>query len=193
MPVTALQRRPATASAGSQRRRAQGDLRHRAGRLADAGAGVTLCAFVGEAVVNGFVLRTSTIERQYLDHQPVDYEYFTRQALNPLAIDAKQAAVATYVKTYLGKTGSITSARAAAATDIAATTYGVLNTSSNVGPIGCNGSAITGPNCHVGVVQHQQQSARPKGDRGAGRGRHRQWRVHGHRQAADVRLACGLR
>jgi hypothetical protein len=103
-------------------------------------------AFIGDAVVNGSNLRTSTIERQYLDHQPVDYEYFTGQALNVLAIDAKQAAIATYTKTYLGKTASITSARAAGASDVAAPTYGVLNTSSNVGRIGFNGSAITGPN-----------------------------------------------
>jgi hypothetical protein len=55
-------------------------------------------------------------------------------------------AIATYTKTYLGKTGSITSARATGATDVAAPTFGVLNTSSNVGRIGFNGSAITGPN-----------------------------------------------
>jgi hypothetical protein len=117
-----------------------------AGWVADTGAAVAVRAFIGDAVVNGSNLRTSTIERQYLDHQPVDYEYFTGQALNVLAIDAKQAAIATYTKTYLGKTASITSARAAGASDVAAPTYGVLNTSSNVGRIGFNGSAITGPN-----------------------------------------------
>jgi hypothetical protein len=37
-------------------------------------------------------------------------------------------------------------ANAAGATDISAPTFGVLNTSSNVGRIGFNGSAITGPN-----------------------------------------------
>jgi hypothetical protein len=110
------------------------------------GAGVALRAFIGDAVVNGSTLRTSTIERQYLDHQPADYEYFTGQALNVLAIDAKQAAIATYTKTYLGKAASITWARATGATDVAAPSYGVLNTSSNVGRIGFNGSAIAGPN-----------------------------------------------
>ena len=110
-----------------------------AGWVANAGAGVTLRAFIGDAVVYGSVLCTSTIERQYLDHQPVDYEYFTGQALNVLAADAKQAAVATYTKTYLGKTATITAARAAGATDVAAPTYGVLNTSSNVGRIASTG------------------------------------------------------
>jgi hypothetical protein len=117
-----------------------------AGWAADTGTGITLRAFMGDALINGTTLRTSTIERQYLDHSPVDYEYFTGQALNVFALDAKQAAIATYTKTYLGKAASITATRATGATDIAAPTYGVLNTSSNVGRIGFNGATITGPN-----------------------------------------------
>ena len=116
------------------------------GWVADTGAGITLRLFMGDALVNASVLRTSTIERQYLDHTLVDDEYFTRQALNALAVDAKQAAVAAYTKTYLSKSATITSARAAGATDIAAPTCGVLNTSWNVGRICFKGSSITGSN-----------------------------------------------
>jgi len=116
------------------------------GFAADAGAGVGLRVFMGDVVTNGSTVRTNTIERQYLDHSPVDYEYFLGQALNTLAVDAKQAAVATYTKTYLGKVASITATRASGATDQPAPTYGVLNTSSNVGRIGFNGSSISGPN-----------------------------------------------
>jgi tail tube protein len=117
-----------------------------AGWAADAGAGIGLRAFMGDVLVNGTTLRTSTIERQYLDQSPVNYEYFTGQALNVFAVDGKQAAVATYTKTYLGKSGSVGPTRAPGATDVAAPTYGVLNTSSNVGRIGFNGASITGPN-----------------------------------------------
>jgi hypothetical protein len=64
--------------------------------VADAAAGVALRAFMGDAVVNATTFRTSTIERQYLDRSPVKYEYFTGQALDVLAVDAEQAAIATY-------------------------------------------------------------------------------------------------
>jgi hypothetical protein len=117
-----------------------------AGWTADAGTGVALRVFAGDFLVNGTTIRSNTIERQYLDHSPVDYEYFTGQALNVLAVDAKQAAPATYTKTYVGKSASITPARAAGATDIPAPEFGVLNTTSNIGRIGFNGAAVTGPN-----------------------------------------------
>jgi hypothetical protein len=63
-----------------------------------------------------------------------------------LALDAKQAAVATYTKTNIGKSATITPVRAAGATDIPAPEFGVLNTTSDVGRIGFNGLAVTGPN-----------------------------------------------
>lgn len=117
-----------------------------AGWTADAGTGITLRVFTGDFLINASTKRSNTIERQYLDHSPVDYEYLTGMTLNTLAVDAKAQAIATYSKNYIGKSGSITSSRASGATDIAAPTYGVLNTSTNVGRIGFDGSAITGPN-----------------------------------------------
>jgi hypothetical protein len=107
---------------------------------------VALRVFAGDFLVNGTTIHSSTIERQYLDHSPVNYEYFTGQALNVLAVDVKQGAIATYTKTYIGKSATITPVRAAGATDIPAPAFGVLNTTSNVGRIGFNGSAVTGPN-----------------------------------------------
>src|SRR6516225_11769975 len=117
-----------------------------AGWAADAGASVALRVFVGDFLVNGTTIYSNTIERQYLDHAPVNYEYFTGQALNVLAVEVKQGAIATYTKTYIGKSATITPARAAGATDIPAPAFGVLNTTSNVGRIGFNGSTISGPN-----------------------------------------------
>jgi len=79
-----------------------------AGWAADAGASVALRVFAGDFLVNGSTIRSNTIERQYLDHAPVDYEYFTGQALNVLAVDAKQAAPATYTRPVpLGYTVSV--------------------------------------------------------------------------------------
>jgi hypothetical protein len=113
---------------------------------ADAGTGITLRVFFGDFLSNGSTKRSNTIERQYLDHSPVDYEYFLGMTLNTMAVDTKAQAIATYTKNYLGKSASITSTRASGATDIAAPTYGVLNTSTNVGRIGFDGSTIVGPN-----------------------------------------------
>jgi hypothetical protein len=116
------------------------------GWAADAGTGITLRVFTGDFLINASTKRSNTIERQYLDHSPVDYEYLLGMTLNTLAVDAKAQAIATYTKNYIGKSAAITSTRASGATDVAAPTYGVLNTSTNVGRIGFDGSTITGPN-----------------------------------------------
>lgn len=118
------------------------------GWAADAGAGKTISVFSGDFLTNGSTKRSNTIERQYLDHSPVTYEYLRGMTLNTLQVDAKQQAIATYSKNYLGRDAYLPSpmARVAGATDVAASTFGVLNTSSNVGRIGFDGSTITGPN-----------------------------------------------
>ncbi len=116
------------------------------GWTADTGTGVTLRVFCGDFLINASTKRSNTIERQYLDHSPVDYEYLLGMTLNTLAVTAKAQAIATYTKSYIGKSATIGSSRASGATDIAAPTYGVLNTSTNVGRIGFDGSTITGPN-----------------------------------------------
>ena len=124
------------------------------GWTADAGTGKTISVFSGDFLVNGSTKRSNTIERQFLDHSPVTYEYFRGQTLNTLAIDAKTQDIATYTKSYIGKDAFLPSpmARIAGSTDVAAPTYGVLNTSSNVGRIGFDGSTITGPNFVMGAT-----------------------------------------
>lgn len=124
------------------------------GWAADTGTGITLRIFSGDFLTNDSVKRSNTIERQYLDHSPVTYEYMRGMTLNTLQIDAKAQSIATYTKNYLGRDAYLPSpmARVTGATDIPAPTYSVLNTSSNVGRIGFDGSTIKGPNFVMGAT-----------------------------------------
>lgn len=117
-----------------------------AGWTADVGTGVTLRVFSGDFLTNASTKRSNTIERQYLDHSPVTYEYLRGMTLNTLQVDAKTQAIATYTKNYIGRDASTVNTRFSGASDVAAPTFGVLNTSTNVGRIGFDGSTITGPN-----------------------------------------------
>lgn len=117
-----------------------------AGFTADAGTGKTIEVYTGDFLVNGSTKRSSTIERQYLDHSPVSYEYLTGQVLDTAVLDLRAKAVARLTSTYVGSKGSVTTTRVSGATDVAAPTNDVLNTSANVGRIGVGGSAVSGPN-----------------------------------------------
>lgn len=116
------------------------------GWTADVGTGITLRVFTGDFITNASTKRSNTIERQYLDHSPVTYEYLRGMTLNTLQVDAKAQAIATYTKNYIGKDAVTQTTRFASASDVAAPTYGVLNTSTNVGRIGFDGATVIGPN-----------------------------------------------
>jgi hypothetical protein len=116
------------------------------GWTADAGTGVIISVFAGDFLVNASTLRTSTIERQYLDHSPVTYEYLRGQAVDKFSVTAAAQKVATYTKSYVGADGITQTVRVSGATDIAAPTNDVLNTSTNVGRIGFAGTPVAGPN-----------------------------------------------
>lgn len=116
------------------------------GWAADSGAAVIISVYVGDFLINGSTLRSNTIERQYLDHSPVTYEYLRGQTLNKFAVTADAQKIATYAKTYIGSDGVAQTTRFAGATDLVAPTNDVLNTASNVGRIGFNGANIAGPN-----------------------------------------------
>jgi hypothetical protein len=73
------------------------------GWAADAGTGKTISVFTGDFLTNASTKRSNTIERQYLDHSPVTYEYMRGMTLNTLQIEAKQQAIATYTKNYIGR------------------------------------------------------------------------------------------
>jgi Phage tail tube protein len=109
--------------------------------------------FSGDFLISASTKRSNTIERQYLDHSPVTFEYLRGMTLNTLAIDAEAQAIATYTKNYIGRDAFLPNpmARLSGATDIAASTFGVLNTSSNVVRIGFDGSTIVSPNFVLGA------------------------------------------
>jgi len=116
------------------------------GWTADAGTSKTLQVYWGDRLVNGVTKRSNTFERQYLDHSPVTYEYLTGMTADQLAVNAPAQAIATYSVTYIGAGGTPQASRVSGATDIAAPTNAVLNTSVDVGRIAFDGSDITGPN-----------------------------------------------
>lgn len=117
-----------------------------AGWAADTGTGVTLRVFTGDFLINASTKRSNTIERQYLDHSPVSYEYLTGMTINTFEIATQPEDIVTYTDNFIGKTGSIVTTRASGATDTPAPTYNILNTSTNIGRLGFDGSDITGPN-----------------------------------------------
>lgn len=117
-----------------------------AGWAADTGTGKTIEVYTGDFLVNGTTKRSNTIERQYLDHSPVTYEYLRGQVLDKFSINAPAQQIATCTMSYVGADAVTQTTRFAGATDVAAPTGDVLNTSSNVGRIGFGGTTITGPN-----------------------------------------------
>lgn len=115
------------------------------GWAADGGTGRTISVFMGDVLRNGTTKRSNTIERQYLSHSPVTYEYLTGMTIDKLSLSMPSQKIATYSKTYMGKSSQVTQARPSGVSDVAAPTYQVLNTSANVGRIGLGGTTITGP------------------------------------------------
>lgn len=117
-----------------------------AGWATDAAAAKTIRVFTGDFLTNASTKRSNTFERQYLDHSPASYEYFTGQVLNTMSITMDSKAIVKLSKTYIGSEGSIDDARVSGATDIAAPTYDVMNTTANFGDIMIDGTIVAGPN-----------------------------------------------
>jgi hypothetical protein len=111
----------------------------------DAGTGKVVSAYMGDRLINGSTKRSSTFERQYLDHSPVTYEYLTGMALDKLTLSIKAGQIVTFTEDWIGAGGSNATSRVSGATDTAAPTNDVLNAASNVGELSLDGSVISGP------------------------------------------------
>lgn len=116
------------------------------GWTTDTGSGKEIMIFFGDYIVNGTTEIFYTLERTYTDHSPVDYEYQTGMEAGNYSINAPNQSVATGSFTFSGFQGAFTTTRFAGATDIAANSNDVMNTSSNVGRIAIDGVPITGKN-----------------------------------------------
>lgn len=117
-----------------------------AGWATDAGAGQTIALYFGDQLVNGTNLRTFTLEEQFTDHAPVSYQQFLGQGINTLGLAAASQSIVTATGGFFGTTAALTTTRFAGATDIAAPTNTVLNSSSNVARIARGGVPISGAN-----------------------------------------------
>lgn len=103
--------------------------------------------YLGDRVRNGTTKLFHSLERRYLDHSPVTYEYFVGMLVNSLALTLGTQAIVTAVANFAGFSSSVGNTRFAGATDVAAPANSVMNTSSNVGRIGRGSSGVvTGPN-----------------------------------------------
>lgn len=113
---------------------------------ADAGAAKTVRVFISEFISNASTVRSATIERQYLDHSPVSYEYLRGQTVDKFGVAADAQKIATITVDYVGSDSTVVTTRASGATDVIASTNFVLNTASNVDAIAFDGTAVGTPN-----------------------------------------------
>jgi hypothetical protein len=117
-----------------------------AGWADDAGTSKVISVYMGDVLTNGSTKRSRTWERQYLDHSPVTYEYLPGEVVDKLTMKVTAAQIATYTLDFVGGGQSTdTTTRASGATDTAAPDNDVLNAAANVGRIGVDGSAVSGP------------------------------------------------
>jgi hypothetical protein len=115
------------------------------GWTTDAGTGKTLQIFTGDFLKNGTTVRSFTLERQQQDITVPSFEYFPGSQLDKWSLDFKAASILAGSFAFIGTTGSVLTTRLAGATDIAAPTFSVLNTSSNVGRMAVGGTLVAGP------------------------------------------------
>jgi hypothetical protein len=112
----------------------------------DAGTGKTLKVWLGDYIRNGTTPLSHTIERRYLDHSPVTYEYFRGMGYNTLEFDAQPEDKFKVLANFIGQDVVTQTTRTAGATDLTATTSAVLNTSANVGTLYEGGAVLPGKN-----------------------------------------------
>lgn len=126
-----------------------------AGWAVDAAAAKTITVQYGDVLKNGTVEQTMSIEQQYLDLLVPEYDLYTGMAVDQLALGFKQQDLIEATATFIGANATNSIVRTAGATDIAAPTNDVINTSSNLATLTENGlalptvSAITAVNLNI--------------------------------------------
>jgi hypothetical protein len=116
------------------------------GWTTDTGTGKTIKVWLGDYLRNSTTQKSYSIERQYLDHSPVTYEVFTGMSVDTFNLSADAATIVDSTFGFLGKDASMSTTRTSGASDKAAPTNDVLNSSSNVASIREGGTEISGAN-----------------------------------------------
>lgn len=114
------------------------------GFAVDAGATKTIRVFFGDYVRNGTSPLSQTVEQQHPDLAAPAYVYYTGMFADTMSV---KMAAQDLIKCEFGLKGLntlITTTRVATPTDVSPPANDVQNTSSNIGRIAENGSAITG-------------------------------------------------
>jgi len=114
------------------------------GWTADANAGSKKIAIFYDGFLNNGVSDFSfTIERSYLDHSPVDFEYFRGMGIDETNLTNDKQAVVTGSFSFMGLSSSVGAAREAGATDVDAFSTTPFNTVTNINSIRLNGTDIS--------------------------------------------------
>lgn len=112
----------------------------------DVGTGKTIKVWFGDYIRNSTTKKSYSIERQYLDQTSPLYEVFTGMTVDTFNMAAEAASIVTSTFGFLGKDSAMSTTRTSGATDKAAPTNDVLNSSSNIASIREGGSVISGSN-----------------------------------------------
>ena len=125
------------------------------GFATDDGAGKEIIIYMGDFLKNAEKnidptrtdpILSYTLEQVFLDHKPIDYQYFSGMIPDTLSMTLNAASIIDMSTSFLGATAKIVQTRESGATDITAPQYPVMNTSSNVARIARGGSKIQGAN-----------------------------------------------
>lgn len=115
------------------------------GWATDAGSSKTIRVYFGDYIRNGTTRRSYTVEQQFQDLTVPTYEYYKGMVPTIIEFDVKSQDILTGKTTFMGMTvADPSSSRVAGATDVAAPTNDVMNSSDNVGSVLVNGAELTG-------------------------------------------------
>lgn len=116
------------------------------GWTTDNGATKTITVYSGDYIRNGTTARSYTVEQQFQDLAVPEFHYFTGMRVGTMTLEGDAQAILTGAVAFQGKGSSALTTRVGGATDIAAPTNDVLNTSTDIGRIAENGVPVTGVN-----------------------------------------------
>jgi hypothetical protein len=123
-----------------------------AGWVADAGTGQEIRVYIGDSLRNGTTRRSYSLEVQYQDIAVPEYDLFESHVVAEKEWEFDQQSIARGKTTFLGLNAENSTTRTTGATDVAAPTNDVFNTSANIGAVLENGTAFSGVNILQKVV-----------------------------------------